>query len=168
MYKILALTISLFLSGCIGERQYTPIAYYDFGHPQLFETKLNIDNINSEGPYKERFVSRKEGNLLAVEEYNRWAQAPDLLLSHYLKQSFQPGSLYFLEGELLTIEHDLTKKKALFKAIYSISKEGRTLIQKNFQRSVETNGSVNDFVEKISLSVKEFTSEISKEVSKLK
>ena len=114
--------ILLLFSGCIGSRQYTPISYFDFGQPSQQGISLNIDTFNTEGPYKERFIYRMSGNLLNKDEYSRWAQAPDLLLNHYFKQSYRPGSLYYLSGEVLTIEHNLIDNKAVFKVIYYISK----------------------------------------------
>ena len=90
MKIILAFTFTVLLfTGCIGNRQYKPISYFDFGQPNQQEVLLNIDTFNTEGPYKERFISRMPGNLLIKDEYTRWAQAPDLLFNHYFKQSYQ-------------------------------------------------------------------------------
>ncbi|MCM8530607.1 MAG: hypothetical protein NE330_05540 [Lentisphaeraceae bacterium] len=165
----LLLTICLTLASCIGNRQYTPIKYYDFGQHENVETKLNVGSFDIEGPYNERFVYRVSKNGLVKDEYTRWAQAPDLLLSHHLKQSFMPSEDDLnIEGEILKIEHDKVNSLALFKILYTINQDGRVLHKENFQRAFKTNGSNDDYVEKVSKSVKELIEDISQKASNLK
>lgn len=164
---ICMLFLLLFI-GCVGQRQYTPVSYYDFGQPELSKIELNIDTFTVEGPYQERFIYRVEGNRLNKDEYKRWAQAPDLLLTHYFKQSFKPGSLFYLSGEILTVEHDLVDNKAKLKVICSISKEGRIVKNMTFHKSLPTDGSTESFVNQISKAISELNAEVSTLVTNLK
>ncbi|MCM8537794.1 MAG: hypothetical protein NE334_17765 [Lentisphaeraceae bacterium] len=170
MYKnILLFLLSLSFFSCIGNRQYTPIKYYDFGQHENVATELNVGSFDIEGPYNERLVYRVSKNGLIKDEYSRWAQAPDLLLAHHLKQSFQPSKDDLtVEGEILKIEYDKLNSVALFKVLYRISKDGRDLQRENFQRAFKVNGSNADYIEKISKSVKELIEDISQKASSLK
>ena len=161
--------LALFFSGCIGNRQYTPIKYYDFGQHESVEVKLNIGSFDMQGPYNERFVYRVSKNGVIKDEYTRWTQAPDLLLTHHLKQSFSPSEKDLsIEGEILTIEHDQLNSVALFEVIYTITKDGRPIHKLSFQRAFKTDGSTEDYVDKVSKSIEEFIREISLKVKALK
>ena len=165
---IIGILFLLLFSGCVGQSKYTPVSYYDFGQPELSKIELNVDTFTVEGPYQERFIYRVDGNRLDKDEYKRWAQAPDLLLAHYFKQSFKPGSLFYLSGEILTVEHDLVDNEAKFKIIYSITKEGRSIKAATFQKSFPTDGTTESFVTQISKAVSELNTEVSNLVTQLK
>jgi hypothetical protein len=166
--KSFLILLSIIFSSCIGPRQYQAIHYYDFGQPKTQKTHLSIESFNVEGPYNERFVYRAQNNELMKDEYHRWAQAPDLLFTHYFKQAFQSQSPFSLFGEILSLEHNLENNTASLSVIYKISENGRLIHQKSFKRTFETNGTIESFVLKISKAVEEMTTEISTHLQSVK
>lgn len=168
MRRCLLSFIFLFMVSCIGIRKYTPLHYYDLGQAEFHETKLSIGSIHQDGPYKSRIISRTSESELAINEYNRWSQSPDLMLSHYLKKSFQPGGVYLLDGEIISFENNYIEKKATLSFYYEVSKNGR-LITTGFYKKETTSGpSPKDFAKSMSKLAKDLTNKIHAKIISLK
>ena len=158
---------ALLLVSCIGSRQYTANSYYDLGLAQQQKIKLTIGSILQEGPYRSRMIFRQSGSEIKVNEYQRWTQSPDLMLSHYLKTGFLPGGEFLLEGEIVAFENDLSRGKAVFIFNYEIFQKKRKVYSESFRKEMDTGATAQEFAATMSSITAELLSEITEKIKSL-
>jgi ABC-type uncharacterized transport system auxiliary subunit len=80
-------------SGCgvLSKEPYVPTQYYDLGDPEPFpelDVRVDVRAFTCSGPYRNRMIYRVDSCKLTVDEYNRWIQPPNILLTRYLTEAF--------------------------------------------------------------------------------
>jgi ABC-type uncharacterized transport system auxiliary subunit len=151
--------------GCLANREYTPVNYYDLGRAEVQKNTLTVEAFRIEGPINERIINRKSNNALELNEYKRWSQPTDLLVTHYLKKCFVPGGDFSVSGSILSLEHDTDLNKINFSIIYIIEKNGRVVKVSNFKRTYPTNGNFDEFINQTSKAAKELATEINQSIT---
>lgn len=166
--SILFILFPLILSSCVGlgTSKFTPVKYYDLGRPQADKLKLNISSINLEGATKTRMLKRVKSESVEVDEYNRWTQAPDSLMTHYLKMAFIPGGDVELSGEILAFENDLTTDKAVLVFHYELSNENKLIYKGVFHSQQESSGSADTFAKAMAKAASELRQHISQRLKR--
>ncbi len=75
-----------------------PVSYFDIGTPlKIVETgksnKIDIQDVRTTDPYNERMVFRSSDTHLQIDDYNRWASAPNEMFKNYFILAFNDGNL---------------------------------------------------------------------------
>ena len=153
---------------CLGPREYVSPSYFDLGRPVAKDIKLNINSIVQEGPYRSRMIIRTASGSVKLDEYQRWTQSPDLMLTHYLKQSFKPGGEFNLEGEIISFENDQAKGKAVFTFHYTINKMSNKVLTGSFIQERDCDESPEAFSKAMGQMASELAEELTKKLSTLK
>jgi uncharacterized lipoprotein YmbA len=123
------------LTGCLfREAPYNEVGYFDLSNPEKIlpdgaVVKVNIlKNIES-GKYK--MVYRNGESRVMVDEYNKWVQPPDLMLSRYLQAAFSNDKIasegsakaeFEVSGAVFMFMIDLKSKKASLGVYYRITR----------------------------------------------
>lgn len=119
------------LSGCIFfPEPYKPVRIYDLETPENIAPEnmiIDIQSFVNESPARRRFFYRMNKFEVENDDYNRWAQAPGLMMNRYLQISFSkqdiPGqnvSRYTVSGGITTFEIDFDSNQATLAVEYNI------------------------------------------------
>jgi ABC-type uncharacterized transport system auxiliary subunit len=130
MKRIKFFTFAAIIALCGGcsifpDIQKTKVNYFEIGfdsedkaEPKI-NYKININRIETEGPYNQRMVFRTSEHSIEFDEYNRWSQSPSMMLRNYLKMAFNnpdaniPEKRQFtLNANILRFDSDIQNKKA--------------------------------------------------------
>ena len=151
------------MSSCvgIGTSNFTPVHYYDLGRPDTVKNSLNIDDISLEGAFKTRMLKRLKPESIQLDEYNRWSQSPDALLTHYLKLAFVPAGAVELNGEILSFENDLQQGKAFFTFHYQLTRNDELIYKGVFHSKKKCTSSASSFARAMAATAAELRRDIS-------
>ena len=145
LFKSILLLNLCLLPSCINPGKYSPVNTYDLGNAKQTGLKLNIGNIDQNGPYNSRMLFRVTEQKLEINEFERWTQSPDLILNNYLKKAFLPTNELNLEGEIISFENNLVTGRALLTFRYKITKGGRTITEDIFYGQEPSNSDADKF-----------------------
>ena len=132
------LTATVFLSagcGVLITEPYTKTTVYDLGIPKLNNTTgipIKINRFRMEGPYKSKMILRSRNNDLRVNDYKKWAQSPELMLTRYLKLALGSDSsgesrtsdTFSVSGTILVFEADEPSQMVSLVVDYAIKRSG--------------------------------------------
>lgn len=174
----LLVLIIVAINGCgvLSKEPYRQIKYYDIGQPaKLAAGNYNIDiaMFTTTGPYRSKMIYRTEGCRLHFDEYNKWVQAPNIMLSRFLQEAFvndmdsHSTVSYKVVGELIGFNINLDKQNVSITVEYEIYDTKldklvlhKTLtLNKNFQENTPKqfaqafNTVCNQLAQKINLSL---------------
>jgi hypothetical protein len=138
--SIVSVSFSLVLSllactGCsiLSKEPYVPTQYYDFGQPEPFpkmDVRLDIRAFTSSGPFRNRMIYRADSCRLIIDEYNRWIQPPNIILTRYLTEIFsnsitddtgKDGKSVLIGGDIVGFDIDLKQKTARLVVLLQIA-----------------------------------------------
>ncbi|MHB9139090.1 MAG: hypothetical protein ACYC4Q_06780 [Victivallaceae bacterium] len=130
---LLAVFSATLLSGCIFSVPYREVGYYDLNRaerilPDGARVKVNIFKNIETGKYK--MVYRDGESRVIVDDYNKWVQTPDLMVSRYLQAAFsndkvtteeQGTSEFEISGTVFMFAIDLKSRKTMLGVSYKIA-----------------------------------------------
>ncbi len=75
-----------------------PVSYFDIGTPCKVagidkSMKIDIQNVRTTDPYNERMVFRASDTHIQIDDYNRWASAPNEMFRKYFILAFNQTDL---------------------------------------------------------------------------
>ncbi|MFA6103194.1 MAG: ABC-type transport auxiliary lipoprotein family protein [Victivallaceae bacterium] len=140
MKNILLIVLSgvlsaVMLTGCLfREAPYNEVGYFDLSNPEKIlpdgaVVKVNIFKNIETGKYK--MVYRNGESKVIVDEYNKWVQPPDLMISRYLQAAFSDDKItsdgntkteFEVSGTVFMFIIDLKSKKAALGVSYRITR----------------------------------------------
>ena len=140
MKSILLIALSgvfftVMLTGCLfREAPYNEVGYFDLSSPEKIlpdgaVVKVNIFKNIETGKYK--MVYRNGESKVMVDEYNKWVQPPDLMISRYLQAAFSDDKItsdgnakteFEVSGTVFMFMIDLKSKKASLGVSYRITR----------------------------------------------
>jgi uncharacterized lipoprotein YmbA len=130
-FKVLLLIVSVsLLNSCIlSPKPFRSVSYYDIGLPAAINAKgpfVIFSRFSINGPYRTKMVFRAANNQLIINEYSKWAQNPDVMLSRYMtlafraKPKFDNEKPYTVTVSILTFEAEESTGNAVLIVEYSI------------------------------------------------
>lgn len=132
----------IFLSGCIFTKEpYRNVRYFDIGIPESakdLKGKIKIHSFTMSGSARNSMSYRVSANELYEDDYNKWIQPPERMLTNYLKvyfsgQTAEDAPKYEISGKIIAFEFDLTKNETVLVADWAI-------IRESDKESCEVNG----------------------------
>ncbi len=126
---------SVILTGCLfREAPYNEVGYFDLSSPEKIlpdgaVVKVNIFKNIETGKYK--MVYRSGESKVMVDEYNKWVQPPDMMISRYLQAAFSDDKItsdgnakteFEVSGTVFMFIIDLKSKKASLGVSYRITR----------------------------------------------
>jgi len=123
------------LTGCLfREASYNEVGYFDLSSPEKIlpdgaVVKVNTFKNIETGKYK--MVYRNGESQVMVDEYNKWVQPPDMMLSRYLQAAFSDDKItsdnntkteFEVSGTVFMFIIDLKSKKASLGVSYRITR----------------------------------------------
>ncbi len=127
---------TVMLTGCLfRESQYHEVEYFDLSSPGKDQpdgavVKVNIFKNIETGKYK--MVYRDGESRVMVDEYNKWVQPPDLMISRYLQAAFSDDKItsdgnakteFEVSGTVFMFMIDLKNKKSSLGVSYRITRK---------------------------------------------
>jgi uncharacterized lipoprotein YmbA len=130
---VLAVSAAALLTGCIFSVPYKEVGYYDLNSPEKplsdgTRVKVNIFKNIETGKFK--MVYRDGESRVIVDDYNKWVQTPDLMVSRYLQAAFsndkitteeQGASEFVISGTVFIFAIDLKSRKTSLGVSYKIT-----------------------------------------------
>ena len=130
---LLAVSAAALLTGCIFSVPYKEVGYYDLNSPEKplsdgTRVKVNIFKNIETGKFK--MVYRDGESRVIVDDYNKWVQTPDLMVSRYLQAAFsndkvtteeQGASEFVISGTVFMFAIDLKSRKTSLGVSYKIT-----------------------------------------------
>lgn len=130
-------SVAFLLSGCsLLSGSYKQVNYYDIGKspegsPDSFS--LTVQPFFNNSPSSMKFYYRKDNYSVLMDDYNKWTQSPEGMLTRYLNSYFAKETdsetasraaekEYLLSGTITSFEIDLSKKEVCFAAEYDIKR----------------------------------------------
>lgn len=131
-------SVSLLLGGCsLLSTNYKQVNYYDIGKPA--ETcpenfNITVQPFFNTSPSSMKFYYRKDNYSVLTDDYNKWTQNPEGMLTRYLNSYFAQETDssaatngitekdYLLSGTINSFEIDLSQKEICFAVEYDIKK----------------------------------------------
>lgn len=176
LIAILIVSACVILPGCIFTTEpFKPIAFYDLGHPECINNEnlpVRIGDFGMRGPYKFNMVYRKSATELSRDDYSKWAQSPELLLSSYLGYALGDSpqkDAWTISGTVLVFEADVRQGRAVLAVSISLSK-GADARSKKFTRSYSAplaGMAAKDFADAMSAAAGELANDLLKEMKEL-
>lgn len=127
-----AVFCAVLLAGCIFSVPYKEVGYYDLNSPEKIlpdgaTVKVDIFKNIETGKYK--MVYRDGESRVIVDDYNKWVQTPDLMVSRYLQAAFssdkaaegQEISEFGISGTVFMFMIDLKSRKTSLGVSYKIT-----------------------------------------------
>ena len=127
LFRFLLICITCLYCSCLAPAKYSPVNTYDLGHIEQTNIKLNVGSIDQNGPYNSKMISRVTPQKLELNEFERWAQSPDLILTNFFKKAFQPTNDLTLNGEIIAFENNILSGQATLTFQYKLTQGGRTI-----------------------------------------
>lgn len=135
LFAVSGVLLEFLLTGCLfREAPYNEVGYFDLSSPEKVLSdgvvvKVNIFKNIETGKYK--MVYRTGESKIVVDEYNKWVQPPDLMISRYLQAAFSDnkitsevyaGTEFEVSGTVFMFMLDLKSKKASLGVSYRITR----------------------------------------------
>ena len=144
---ISAISVCLLTSCVLSPKPFRSVTYHDIGTPEILNTKgpfVTFSRFSMNGPYKNKMVFRTQDNILEIDEYNKWAQAPEVMVGRYMALAFRgkPESddtkRYSVVATVMVFEAQESSSNALLIVEYTIVEplQGR---KKSFSRTFTAN-----------------------------
>jgi hypothetical protein len=133
---VLAATVLLSVGcGVLSTEPYQSTIVYDLGIPKSINKSavpLIVRRLRTEGPYKSKMILRRPGNNLHFNNYTKWAQSPELMLTRYLKLALGAASNgtsrdrngFSVTGTILVFEADEPSRTVSLVVDYAIKRTG--------------------------------------------
>lgn len=183
---IFIFSVAFMLSGCsLLSGGYKQVNYYDIGKssetsPENFS--LTVQPFFNNSPSSMKFYYRKDNYNVLMDDYNKWTQSPEGMLTRYLNSYFakENDSVtadraaekdYLLAGTITSFEIDLSKKEICFAAEYDIKKtDTNKSIKKDYfiAKIPFTENKAEVFAAAMSQAEKNFAERIKADLLKLK
>ena len=123
---------AVLLTGCIFSVPYKEVGYYDLNSPAKIlpaGATVKVDIFKNIEPGKYKMVYRDGESRVIVDDYNKWVQTPDLMVSRYLQAAFsndkvtegQEASEFEISGTVFMFAIDLKSRKTSLGASYKIT-----------------------------------------------
>jgi uncharacterized lipoprotein YmbA len=135
MIALFGVFAAVMLTGCLfREAPYNEVGYYDLSSPEKIlpdcaVVKVNIFKNIETGKYK--MVYRNGESKVMVDEYNKWVQPPDMMISRYLQGAFSDDKIasgstskteFEISGTVFMFMIDLKSKKVALGVSYRITR----------------------------------------------
>lgn len=144
-YILLPAGVLLFLiSGCLWQKSYVAVKYYDLDTPHrivLKKVQLKFMPLDSTESVKYKMVYRDANGQMLVDDYNKWIQPPSLLLTRYLQSAFKQDDVIcglqeiIISGNIFMFRIDLQKNIASLGVNYVIKTSCNDTVQAVFKNS---------------------------------
>ena len=133
---VLAATVLLSVGcGVLSTEPYKKTTVYDLGIPKSTNKSgvpVTVSRFRTEGPYKSKMILRRLENNLHFNDYKKWAQSPELMLTRYLKLALgaaPSGKLrtlsgFSVSGTILVFEADEPSQTVSLVVDYAIKRSG--------------------------------------------
>jgi ABC-type uncharacterized transport system auxiliary subunit len=128
-------SVAAMLSGCsLLAPGYKQVNYYDIGKPAEECTEsfsITVQPFFNNSPSSMKFYYREDNYSIVTDDYNKWTQNPEGMLTRYLNSYFSKETEsnaavrtaekdYLLSGTISSFEIDLSKKEVCFAVDYDI------------------------------------------------
>lgn len=179
-YGILTVSfIVLIISGCIFAPSHK-ITTFDLGTPKSIapaKIKLAVMPFMNDTEAAFQMLYRTGKNQVEKDTYNRWVEAPGLLITSYLldafsssenKDSFTGADDYILSGNVTLFEINLPNKYVVLRVNYRIMHNNRYLIEKDVTlKQAFDKSSPDNFAKAMSKAAGDLANEIKSQVMKV-
>ena len=171
--------IVLIISGCIFAPSHK-ITTFDLGTPKSIappKIKLAITPFMNDTEAAFEMLYRTEKNQVEHDAYNRWVEAPGMLITSYLQNAFSSSENkdtftgtddYILSGKVTLFEINLPNKFVALRVNYRIMHNSIYLIEKDvtFKQAFDK-ASPDNFVKAMTKAAGDLASEIKSQVIKV-
>ena len=126
---ISAVCVCLLTSCVLSPKPFRSVTYHDLGTPGVLNQQgpfVTFSRFAMNGPYKNKMVFRTQTNELAIDEYNKWSQAPETMLGRYMALAFRgkpesdTAKTYSVIATVMSFEADESSDNALLIVEYTI------------------------------------------------
>lgn len=172
---------AILLTGCVLTTEpYRLTKHHDLGIPKVQNPdgpNIEINKFKMNGPYLFKMVFRADDNQLKIDEYNKWAQVPEHMLTRYLKMAFSGNDktkkpkTFTISGTVLAFEGDHTSCNAILTVECQIQENGEKKRKVSFFETYLENMKTSKptkLAPAMSENAKKFANRIKKEINNLK
>lgn len=138
LFILMSASLTLLFCGCsiFPKNETIPVTYFDIGAPGKIANldnvpPIDIQEVRTTDPYNERMVFRASETQIKIDEYNRWASAPNEMLKKYFilalnqydtnKLQLQNGNRFELSMTIMCLEANLNTKEVMLELLFEIT-----------------------------------------------